>query len=271
VTGIDPERVAALIHEAAHNEIMPRFEKLAAHEVREKARGELVTIADEAVEAWLEPRFVDLLPGSRVLGEEAAAANPAIIVELADSDDPIWMIDPVDGTSNFVAGRPVFAVMVALVRHGEILGGWIYDPVNDRMAMAEHGGGATLDGRKIRAATAPAEDRALRGVILGGSFGSPAVIERMRERRDRVDAVKSRRCAGAEYLSLAAGEMHFAVFTRLMPWDHAPGVIIHREAGGYGRHMDGAAYVPGRLEAGALLMAPDESSWQRLHRILFAD
>ncbi|MEX1108193.1 MAG: inositol monophosphatase family protein, partial [Dongiaceae bacterium] len=137
--------------------------------------------------------------------------------------------------------------------------------------MAEHGGGATFDGKKIRVAKPPAEDRALRGVILGGSFGSPAVIERMRERRDRVDAIKSRRCAGAEYLSLAAGEMHFAVFTRLMPWDHAPGVIIHREAGGYGRHMDGSVYVPGRLEAGALLMAPDQPSWQRLHGILFAD
>ncbi|MEX0808137.1 MAG: inositol monophosphatase [Dongiaceae bacterium] len=270
MTGIDPECVAALIREAARNEIMPRYERLAAHEVREKARGELVTIADEAVEAWLEPRLIDLLPGSRVLGEEAAAANPSLIAELSEGNDPIWMIDPVDGTSNFVAGRPVFAVMAALVRHGEILGGWIYDPVNDRMAMAEGGSGATLDGKKIRVSTPPVEDRAFRGVILGGSFGLPAVNERLKQRRDRVDAIKSRRCAGAEYMSLAAGEMHFAVFTRLMPWDHAPGVIIHRESGGYGRHMDGSTYVPGRLEAGALLMAPNEPSWQRLHRILFA-
>jgi fructose-1,6-bisphosphatase/inositol monophosphatase family enzyme len=270
VTAIDPDRVAALIREAARNEIMPRFEKLAAHEVREKARGELVTIADEAVEAWLEPRFIDLLPGSRVLGEEAAAENPSIIAELADSNDPIWMIDPVDGTSNFVAGRPIFAVMVALVRHGEILGGWIYDPVRDRMAVAEHGGGARIDGECVRVATPPAEDRAFRGVILGGNYGLPAINERLKQRRERVDAQKSRRCAGAEYLSLAAGEMHFAVFTRLMPWDHAPGVIIHREAGGYGGHMDGSRYVPGRLEAGALLMAPDKESWERLYRLLLA-
>lgn len=267
---IDPDFVAALIREAAHNEIIPRFEKLAAHEVREKERGELVTVADEAVEAWLEPRLAALVAGSRVLGEEAAAANPAIIAELVDSDDPIWMIDPIDGTSNFVAGRPIFAVMAALVRHGEILGGWIYDPVNDRMAVAEHGAGARIDGQLVRIATAPDEDRSFRGVILSGSFGPADVIERLRQRRDRVDAQKSRRCAGAEYLSLAKGEMHFAVFTRLMPWDHAPGVIIHREAGGYGRHMDGATYVPGRLEAGALLLAPDRESWQRLHRLLLA-
>ena len=78
----------------------------------------------------------------------------------------------------------------------------------------------------------------------------------------------ARRCAGAEYVSLAAGEYHFAVFTRMMPWDHAPGVILHREAGGYSAHADGAPYVPGQLDASALLLAPDKESWRRLHRIL---
>lgn len=266
----DLEAIAELIREAARAEITPRFEKLAAHEVREKARGELVTVADEAVEAWLEPQFAALIPGSQVLGEEAAAENPDLIARLSESDDPIWMIDPVDGTSNFAAGRPIFAVMVALVRHGEIIAGWIHDPVNDRMAMAEHGAGATLDGVTIRVSASPADDTAFRGVILSGAYGSPELAERMKSRRDRVAAQKSRRCAGAEYLSIAAGEMDFAVFTRLMPWDHAPGVVIHREAGGYGRHHDGEPYVPGRLEAGPLLLASDRDSWQRLHRILMA-
>lgn len=264
----DIETIADLIREAARREILPRFEKLAAHEVREKARGELVTVADEAAEAWLEPKLAASLPGSRVLGEEASAADPDLLRLIMDSEDPVWMIDPVDGTSNFAAGRPTFAVMVALARHGELLAGWIYDPVRDEMTMAEKGAGATVNGRRTRVAAAPADDRLFRGPVISGTFGSPELAERMRSRRELIDAVKSRRCAGAEYVSLAKGEYHFAVFTRMMPWDHAPGVIIHREAGGYSAHDDGAPYVPGQLEAGALLLAPDKASWQRLHRIL---
>lgn len=268
MTKIDIEKIAGLIREVARREIMPRFEKLAAHEVREKSRGELVTIADEEAEAWLDPQLMALLPGSRVVGEEAAANNPDIIRHLADSDDPVWMIDPVDGTSNFAAGRPIFAVMVALARHGELLAGWIYEPVRDVMAMAEAGSGTTINGKPTRVRPAPADDRKFHGPVIAGTFGSQEMADRMRSRKERLDVIKSRRCAGAEYVSLAAGEYHFAVFTRMMPWDHAPGVILHREAGGYSAHADGAPYVPGQLEARALLLAPDKDSWRRLHRIL---
>ncbi len=265
---VDVEKIAGLIREVARREIMPRFAKLAAHEVREKSRGELVTVADEAAEAWLDPQLMAMLPGSLVVGEEAAAANPELIRQLADRNDPIWLIDPVDGTSNFASGKPTFAVMVALARHGELLAGWIYEPVRDVMAMAEKGAGATLNGKPTRVRPAPAEDREFRGPVIAGTFGSLELAERMRSRRERLDAVRSRRCAGAEYVSLASGEYHFAVYTRMMPWDHAPGVIIHREAGGWSAHEDGAPYVPGQLDASALLLAPDPESWRRLHRIL---
>ena len=268
MTNIDVEKIAGLIREVARREITPRFAKLAAHEVREKTRGELVTVADEAAEAWLDPQLIAALPGSRVVGEEAAANNPDVIRHLADSDDPVWMIDPVDGTSNFAAGRPTFAVMVALAQHGELLAGWIYEPIRDVMAMAEKGSGTTINGERSRVRAAPNDDRDFRGPVIAGTFGSLELADRMRARRERLDWVKSRRCAGAEYVSLAAGEYHFAVFTRMMPWDHAPGVILHREAGGYSAHADGAPYVPGQLDASALLLAPDKESWRRLHRIL---
>ncbi len=268
MTAIDVEKIAGLIRGVARRQIMPRFARLAEHEVREKFHGELVTVADEAAEAWLDPQLVAALPGSLVVGEEAAAANPDLICRLADSDEPIWTIDPLDGTSNFASGKSTFAVMVALARHGELLAGWIYEPVRNVMAMAERGSGATINGEPARVRPAPTEDREFRGPVVAGTFGSLELAERMRSRRARVDAVRSRRCAGAEYVSLASGEYHFAVFTRMMPWDHAPGVIIHREAGGWSAHGDGAPYVPGQLDASALLLAPDRDSWRRLRRIL---
>jgi fructose-1,6-bisphosphatase/inositol monophosphatase family enzyme len=93
----------------------------------------------------------------------------------------------------------------------------------------------------------------------------------IQSRRDRLHTVKSLRCAGHQYLLLASGRTHYSLFTRLMPWDHAPGVLIHREAGGAGRTLDGAAYSAARRGGGGLLLAPDDASWRALHEILFGD
>ncbi len=136
--GVDIDRVTALIAEIAAEEIMPRFTKLAAGDVREKAPGDLVTIADEATEHRLTPLLTQLLPGSCVLGEEGAAASPALFDRLA-GDAPVWVIDPVDGTSNFAAGAGDFGVMVALVRHDAVLAGWIHDPRTGETVTAEQG------------------------------------------------------------------------------------------------------------------------------------
>src|SRR5687768_3745093 len=109
--------VFEILQSAADTAILPRFRKLAAGEVVEKAKDEVVTIADREAELLIEPQLSKLLPGSRVVGEEACAAEPHLLERLDDGD--VWLVDPLDGTANFVAGRPVFASMVALLRDGE--------------------------------------------------------------------------------------------------------------------------------------------------------
>src|SRR6185437_792815 len=99
-------------------EVMPRFEKLESGDISEKGPGDLVTVADIAAEHRLTPALRGLLPGSLVVGEEAVAADPAVLA-LLDGDDYVWVVDPIDGTANFAAGIPLFAVMVALIRRGE--------------------------------------------------------------------------------------------------------------------------------------------------------
>ena len=136
----DIAAVTALVEEVAATEILPRFEKLAAHEIREKSPGDVVTIADEAAEAWLTPRLVALLPGSLVLGEEAAAVDPDILRRL-DEAESLWLIDPVDGTHNFVRGYPSFCVSIGLVQGGESVLGAIYDAGVDSVTWAVEGGG----------------------------------------------------------------------------------------------------------------------------------
>jgi hypothetical protein len=116
------ERVGVLMMEAAEGAILPHLRALAADEIEEKSPGELVTVADREAEAILAAGLAPLLPGSRVLGEEACSADPRLLDRLAEGT--AWLVDPLDGTANFAAGRPVFAVTVALLRDGETQVGW---------------------------------------------------------------------------------------------------------------------------------------------------
>ena len=264
---LDPRRVADLLHEAAAEEVMPRFRALAEPEVRRKAGGELVTVADEAVESRLSRGLADLLPGSGVVGEEAVAADPALLARV-DDERPYWLIDPVDGTANFAAGRPLFVVMVALVAGLRTVMSWIHDPIGDRTAVAEVGAGAWLGDGRLSVA-APAEVSDLRGTLHTGRFGGPALDQKVQPLRPRLGAIRSLRCAGLEYLRLAGGEMHYALFTKLMPWDHVPGALLVREAGGLARLLDHGAYEAHVVEGAPLLVANDEATWGRLQSAIW--
>src|SRR5260221_1230211 len=143
---VDTEKIERLMVEVAAEEVMPCFEKFEAGDVSEKSPGDLVTIADVATERRLTRALLDALPGSRVVGEEAAAADPRILDQLA-GDDPVWVVDPIDGTANYAAGIPMFAVMVGLIRRGEAVMGWIHDPVKRETASAAAGEGTWGAGR----------------------------------------------------------------------------------------------------------------------------
>ncbi len=266
MTSFDVPRVTALIEEVAAEEVLPRFRALAKGEVRRKPDGDLVTVADHACEARLTAALPDLMPGSIVVGEEAAHADPRLL-GLLRGVEPVWVIDPVDGTSNFAEGRPYFAVMVALVCSGSTLAAWIHEPVHARTAVAEEGAGAWIGSRRLAVApVVPLTE--MTGTLHAGSHGGPELRRRVVALRERLKALKSLRCAGVEYLRLATGEMHFTLFSRMLPWDHAPGILIHREAGGVARTLDGRPYDPAEFDGPGLLMAPDAASWRDLQAAL---
>ena len=261
---LDIEAVAALIRTAAAEEIMPRFQRLESRDIDEKSPGDLVTIADLETERVLAPRLTALVPGSLVVGEEDAARDPPVLSRL-DGDDSVWLIDPVDGTANFAAGMPLFASMVAFVQAGEVVASWIYDPVADIMATAALGAGAWLAGRRLGVARPVAPARMSGSLTL--RFGDRELVRRIAGHADRVGSVFSLRCAGQEYLTLVRARAHFALYHRVLPWDHAAGYLLHAEAGGYGRRLDGSAYSP-RIHDGGILLAPDEKSWHELRQVL---
>src|SRR5215510_7004092 len=148
----DIARVAALMREVAAEEIVPRFQNLAAHDVREKRPGNLVTSADLASEARLINGLAAIVPEATVVAEEMAEEDlEGVLARLAD-DTPVWVIDPVDGTANFAEGKPDFAVIVAYVSRGVTRAGWILEPARDTMTVAEEGGGTFRDGKRVSVA-----------------------------------------------------------------------------------------------------------------------
>jgi fructose-1,6-bisphosphatase/inositol monophosphatase family enzyme len=108
----------------------------------------------------------------------------------------------------------------------------------------------------------------MRGTLHASTFAPPEMATRIQSRRGLVHAVRSLRCAGHEYLRLASGHLHFSLFTKLMPWDHVPGSLIYREAGGLARTLDGADYLARSYRAAGLLLAPDDKAWRSLHDVL---
>jgi len=116
-------RVAEIIREVSATEILPRFGRLEDGEIVEKGPGDLVTVADRASERELTARLRDLLPGSRVVGEEAVFEDPGVLDAL-DGPDPVWIIDPIDGTDNYANANARFTVLVALARGGELQASW---------------------------------------------------------------------------------------------------------------------------------------------------
>jgi len=263
-SGAGPEntfhaQVIAALREVGDTAILPRFNKLAKGDIRTKTHaGDLVTIADEEAETLLTGRFLKLVPGSVVVGEEGAARDSQVLYRLQE-DAPTWIIDPVDGTKNFVEGVGRFAMIVALVRGGETLMGWIHDPLAGVTLAAEKGAGAWQV--KPDGTTAPVRIPPI----------APDISEMISAHHHRAFGPKlgafARNVhlgsAAHDYWSAADGRVQIVSYRKLRPWDHAAGVLIHAEAGGYNRLLSGEPYRPIAGQEG-LLCAPNADIWARV-------
>jgi fructose-1,6-bisphosphatase/inositol monophosphatase family enzyme len=266
----DLKALAAILREAAATEILPRFRHLRPGAIRTKSGPlDLVTDADEAAETRITRALETTFPGCMVLGEEAAAHDPDLIPRLALAPFAC-VLDPIDGTSNFAAGLPLFGVMAAIVEHGKTTAAIILDPIVDSYSAALLGHGATevaADGSTAPLHVAPPAPLAEMVGMVSWRFMAPAQRARVLNALPRFAQVWDHRCAAHEYRALIAGHSNFVVFNRLMPWDHLPGVLLHQEAGGYGARFDGSPYIAGQTDGG-LICASDAATWQNISAAL---
>ena len=239
------------MREASARAIMPRYQALAAAHVDAKAPDDVVTIADHESEALLTDHLSWLLPDAQVVGEEAAHADPAILANLADG--LCWIVDPLDGTNNFAAGKPPFGVIVALADRGETVGGWILDSLTGRFCHAVKDGGAWIDGERVSARTS-GEAPPVAAISL--IFLEQARREQIREHiAPHYRLVDIPRCAAEQYPRIVLGANDVSLFERTLPWDHAAGALFLNEAGGRCARPDGSPYRVDEFQRAGLIGA----------------
>ena len=145
----DPKLIAEIMRKTAEKIVLSRFQSLGADEITANGTGDVVTVADLEAEDTLAKELQIILPGSEIIGEEGVSRDPSIVGALLGSN-PVWIIDPIDGTQNFADGKTCFAMIVALIAKGETIAGWIHEPIQNRTVWAIRGEGAYEDEKQLR-------------------------------------------------------------------------------------------------------------------------
>ena len=212
-----------------------------------KGPGNFVTAADRKAEEILREELAKARPGYGFLGEEGGRT------EGSDSTH-LWIVDPLDGTTNFLHGIPQFAISIALEREGVIIAGLIYNPANDELFLAERGKGTFLNDTRLRVA---GRRRLADSVITCGlpHIGRGDLELSRRELTAVQEHVAGLRRFGSAALDLAwvaAGRFDGYWEHNLSPWDMAAGILLVREAGGFVTDLDGsdAMFAKGDIIAG---------------------
>ena len=192
-------------------------------------------------------------------GEEAAHADGSVQDALAGD---CWIIDPLDGTRNFAAGKPPFGIIVARASGGVCLSGWLYDCLTGRFCAAHVGLGAFVDGERVTArATGETPPVAAISLIFMDPARREAVKAQVAPHYALVDIPY---CAAEQYPRLALGVNDVSIFERTLAWDHAAGVLWLNEAGGRAARPDGSLYRVDEWDRPGLLGAASPALWDDL-------
>lgn len=210
-------------------------------QVSHKSEIELLTEVDLASERLIIDRIKTYHPRHAILAEESGETKSVDSAE--GGSDWKWIVDPLDGTTNYAHGYPVFCVSIALEHNGAIELGVIYDPMRDEMFSAERGRGAALNDRRIQVSRIRSLNHAM--VCTGFPYDMPGRVEATRLMADLVingQAVRRDGSAALDLAYVACGRFDGFWEIGLRPWDVAAGVLIVQEAGGRVSSFKGEAF-----------------------------
>ncbi len=254
----DLKKLQDLIRQVASEEILPRFNRV-GYEVKED--GSLLTEADLSADKRISAELAIMYPEIAFLSEEMEADEQESLVL---NSEQLWCLDPLDGTSNFAAGIPLFATSLALFVNGEVQIGITYDPVRDEMFSAVKGQGAWLNNKTLKCKSSH--------FSLDKSI---AIVDFKRLKPDLVQQLlsnapyKSQRNLGScvlEWAWMAANRGHLYLHGGMKLWDLAAGTLILSEAGGYACTLEGEDVFRASMKPRSVVISPDKelfSAWKK--------
>lgn len=269
------DRVSEALIAVFDRVVLPRYGRLAGADVEAKAPGDLVTIADREAEAELTAWLRREDPAARVVGEEAVAADPALRAAF-DAPGRLWVIDPVDGTGNFVAGNDRFGCLIAELVDGRPVRSWIWQGPQRRLFVTERGRGVRVedrpgagpgqqgDGRRIDGAVTVRRLPGVSGEEAAGGrelIGSAASAFAGLRGQGLAPPLPTARACVVDYAMLALGERDYVIHSGKQPWDHWPGVLLLAELGGRVGFLGGADYTSNNDEPPYVLSARTPQVW----------
>lgn len=227
----DMGRIAQLVRSTAKQELMSRFEAVSADI---KADGSLITAADTAMQLRLQDELGRRWPGIALLGEEMGTTEQELL--LSSQGAGLWCLDPLDGTANFAAGIPFFAVSLALVADGAVTAGIVYDPVRDECFSALRDRGAWLNGQPLRAAARP--DRLSEAMAMLDLKRLPDSLITAVARQSPYRSQRSFGSVALDWCWVARGRCQVYLHGGQRLWDYAAGQLVLSESGAVGGLLD---------------------------------
>ena len=229
------------------------FNEVENLQVSVKGIGDFVSNADRKAEQIIRDLLMETRPNYGFLGEEGS---------VIEGKDPTrrWIVDPLDGTTNFLHGLPHWAISIGLEHKGEIVAGVIYDPAKDEMFTAEKGEGAWMNDRRIRVSARREPTQLLlgTGIPFGGGEGLPELMGEFARLMPRTAGVRRLGVASLDLAYVAAGRLDGFWERSLHPWDIAAGILLVREAGGLVGRIGEAREGENPLPSGDIIAANPE-------------
>ncbi len=247
----DRKKIENLIRQVGKEEILPRFNKI-SYSI--KGDGSLLTEADLATDKRIQDGLAELHPNIAFLSEEMTHEQQE---HLLQNSDQLWCLDPLDGTSNFAAGIPLFATSLALFEKGEVVLGVTYDPIRDEMFSAVKGRGAWLNNEPLKCIDSGFN---LKNSVVIADF--KRLTPTMQQALLQKQPFGSQRNLGTcvlEWAWMAANRGHAYLHGGMKLWDLAAGTLIVSEAGGYALTLDGEEVFRPAMDVRSVVISPDKA------------
>lgn len=243
----------------ASRKLVRDFGEVEQLQVSRKGPGDFVSESDRRTEEILFTELKKARPGFGFLMEEGGVVK-------GESGDERWIIDPIDGTTNFLHGIPHFAISIAVERDGELVAGIVYEPVRDELFSAARSEGAFLNRRRLRVSERASMGDALlaTGIPFGNRPGKKSFVAMLNAAMDQTAGVRRQGSAALDLAYVAAGRYEGFWETALSPWDVAAGIVIVREAGGMVSEIDGRS---GMLH-GTSILATNQRLYDGIRKML---